>query len=129
MKVRCGFVSNSSSTSYIIAASSSVSDDELKTIIIEKMLGVEEHSPFRSLSEDIANKIISELNDTFEREERDQYMLNCYDEDLIVRLRKKYPKICVGSASTDGDSFEQTLVDLPLNYEDDNFYINKEAGY
>jgi hypothetical protein len=120
MKIRQGFVSNSSSSSFIIAYKGVFDSEKLKAIILEK-LKVPQDSPLYFIA-----KGISEHFSTADGKEVDEW-----EDDTVRDLRKKGFKIKSFRASSDAnseDGIEEMLYNNDLLGE---FYtpelIEKEA--
>jgi hypothetical protein len=130
MKIRNGFVSNSSSSSFLVISK----NGELTTDKLIEVFGVPEASPLYDMSCELA----SEMFHSCEELTLDEYAENYYDdlEEFKQESPKKYQefvegdkkgwKIYLGSA----DSCDQaTLCELGFDYEDDEIKIEKESGY
>ena len=121
MKIRSGFISNSSSSSFIIGT---------KTPLTEKMLldkfGVSESSPLWPFVREITEWIINNIK---------QYSpQDCFSDlgeipDEFNELYSNGMFVYYGHAHDDGSHFESGLCEMDLNYKDENFVIKKEGGY
>jgi hypothetical protein len=126
MKIRQGFVSNSSSSSFIIATRDNLSETDLKEKINKDVFGdCKKGSTFYNLANEIAavmvNKISEEITDI------EDFGSN---EKEYNALKAKLPHIFMGFANSDCcDAAESILCDLEIMYEDNELYIRKEAGY
>jgi len=134
MKIRNGFVSNSSSSSFVIVSK----NGKLTKEKIMKALDVSEKSPLYSIAEDITKTILYAEKQSPE-EYKDMWVWSD-DEDSNEKFKKEYPKqyeiyenaknnnwqIYEGSADSVDDA---PFCDMELEYEDDDLIINKEGGY
>lgn len=131
MKVRSGFVSNSSSSSFIIATKPGVTVDDLV-----KSFGINEKSPFYFVAQEVAELILRE--DKMTPKEAVKYLKEDYGYDdvtehdywdIIEKAMKKGLEVRIGSASDEDGGTEAVFCDMDLHYEDDNIIIEKDGGY
>lgn len=121
MKIREGFVSNSSSSSFIVAAKGAINKQRLIDI-----LGVPKTSPLYKFAQEVADVLASaqplEDSDLAERIE---------DGDTkLVKLLKQGFDLYEGSASDEGtEAAEYALCFMDINYKSDDLVIIKEGGY
>ena len=128
MKIRKGFVSNSSSSSFVIGVRGKLTKKK-----IMKAFKIDNKSPLYSLAEKIADVLRSTTSYTKGEYLEDQW----YDEesdlkDIEKKIFDKGFTFYSGSASDDGHGdggAESALCDMDLDYEDDEIIIYKEAGY
>lgn len=124
MKLRYGFVSNSSSSSFIIG----VKNGKLTK---EKLLTL-----FNLPKQNILYSIVEDMGDLFMSTEKytERQFLDEYGYESLKDAGKEYEKIykkCkevyVGTVCNDSDNpVETMLYDLELNYEDNEIIIIKE---
>lgn len=123
MKVRNGFVSNSSSSSFIIGSIEVMTKERL-----EKIANIQEGSPFESLFKEIVDIVFRNLGEPiktvkeFEKE-------NGYVSDKVKELFAKGFIFYSGGFSSEGEPAEMMLCGTPWNYESDDIYIEKEGDY
>jgi hypothetical protein len=119
MKVREGFVSNSSSSSFIVAAKG-----ELTEALVLQALGVAETSPLYKFAKDIAGLLADAKEMDFED------LADWGDDGTLKNLIKRGFTVYEGSASDDDyRSAEAALCEMTINYESDDLVIIKEGGY
>lgn len=124
MKIRDGFVTNSSSTNFII-----ISKQELTEEFLYKRLGFKANSPFRSLGlqfcEDIINSAslrafdIDELNYENIKELFGEKTAERYND-----LTNKNYKVLVGRTNSDESTFTSFFTYDFFEIDDKDFYIN-----
>lgn len=135
MKIRTNLVSNSSSSSFIIATRNEVTDAELKNVVLGAM-NVPADSPLYEFAKDVASRLANT---------RDEYtvteLLEDWGDESTMKFARYWPLIAKainrgfthfyrGSASSQSDNpAELALVEIGLEYEGDNIVIEKEAGY
>lgn len=124
MKIRSGFVSNSSSSSFIIIrkhTNISLEDALIKAISTEK------DSLFYKLSHQVASKLADLAKETTLKE----YVYN-YDEvpsEEYLKYITNGGKIYTGYASDEDGDIEAILCNIGIEYEDKNIIISKEEAY
>jgi hypothetical protein len=128
MKSRTGFVSNSSSSSFIIATRDELKEKELAKKILNNTFGeYKKNSIFGNLSKEISDFIASEYLREIEVTDADDF--GGTEEDFEI-TKTRFPYMFIGFADSDGcESYESILCDLEINYQDDEIFIKKEAGY
>jgi len=132
MKRRIGFVSNSSSSSFIIGIKKGSS---IKRVLEKYEL--EESHPFY----EIVDATISVLIKESERITLADYIkIGCYEnaqecaEDsdegqAMVDMDKKGFNLYIGSCSDEGEGFEASLCEMEINVNTDDLIIIKRGGY
>jgi len=135
MKIRSGFVSNSSSSSFIIGHDKKLKSAKLKEKLIN-VFGVNEKSPLYNTSLSIIESLLNCSEEMTKAEVMADWGVDDDDFDMITDgeiykdiFDKKF--ICrSGSVANDSEeSSEMMLVDMSLDYKDDELIIYKEGGY
>ena len=126
MKTRSGFVSNSSSSSFIIGVKGELTEEKIMRAF---KIGVD--SPLYCVAKNMTGVLMSADPFTLEELIEDR----CYEDrddldDIEKKIFEKGFIFYSGYASDDsGVSVESALSDTALDYEDDNLILFKEAGY
>lgn len=118
MKYRGGFVSNSSSSSFIIGYKGNLDGKKLKKAIVEA-LKVPKDSPLYFIADEFANLFSG--GTAYDRED--------WDDADAEKLIKKGFNVIIGSADDQGEPIEAMLCDIDLNYKSPDLVIIKDAGY
>ena len=119
MKIRSGLVSNSSSSSFIIAVKGKLDKEAILTA-----LGVPQTSPLYSFAENMADALMNAEEMTF------QNLAEWGDDGTLRDLIKKGLTIYEGSASDDDyRSAEAALCDMTIHFDSEDLVIIKEGGY
>lgn len=127
MKIRMDFVTNSSSSSFILGVK-----DKLTKEKVLNMMKVPGDSPLRELAEEFAGIIYSNSS-KFKLDE----ILEDYGCEDISELPDMYKKIIgndefvfyEGTVSDEINNVYSILCNMDFHYEDENFIFYKEAGY
>ena len=132
MKARLGFVSNSSSSSFIIGSKRELSKED-----IAWALGIHKVKN-QKLAYNILSKIVETLFDNLDEQSVEDRAKE-YGESVEEHMKgyglnkqqiKKYKNFYTGAVSNDSNNpIEVMLVDLDLDYEDENIITKKEAGF
>lgn len=124
MKVRNGFVSNSSSSSFLIGCKGALTPDRLIGVF-----KVDAGSPLFNIAESFAEILCKNATKVTLKSLLNEY---CYDEDddLVREVLKKNLDIYTGYVSDEaGDSLEAAMCNIGIKYESDDFILYKEEGY
>lgn len=140
MKIKTDFITNSSSSSFVIMTKENLTDEQLKQ---ELMIAINAPSSGDTLIPDLGEKIATVL--TFDLKDLDIYeYINEYTAyDKIVELEhgslesqavykyyREYPYIKMGSAADDSDDpMEVMLVDMDIDFKNDQIVVVKSGGY
>jgi len=123
VKKRKGFVSNSSSSSFIIGVKGELTEEKLM-----KAFKVNKDSPLYSLVTKMA-QVMKKKSDVYTKEEYLDDMC-CGEEDLsdtVVAIIERGFKIYRGWVSDEeGDPAESALYNLALNYTDEDLILFAE---
>jgi len=126
MKIRNGFVSNSSSSSFVVAVSP---DSDLKTEL-EKFKVSDDSNPFVEVANEIVDWIIGSV-DIYDDEDLKYELDEDYLSENIKQAHFHGWKLYRGCAS-DGccdDGVEGIVCNMTIDINNDNLIIEKEGGY
>lgn len=136
MKVRSDFVTNSSSSSFLIMTKNQYTKQELKnelSDIVSLSNGL-----FPMLGIDIANVLVSNANELTIEEFMDEYIGDYDFEELknqggfsktVYNNYNTYPFILVGFVSDEEGGLEAFLCDADIDFKNDKMIIVKYGGY
>ena len=140
MKIRAGFVSNSSSSSFVMA--STLKGDALREKL-EKVFGLNydlsgKPYPIKAFDLNIGKHIYKTLDDGISTKE--EYLKEIYSTEEKARQSEDYSKnldfiengftIYMGGFSDEGyGDLDQFLCKSEISYEDSELYIYQEGGY
>ena len=124
MKQRNGFVSNSSSSSFIIGSKTSLTTQKIVNLFETPM-----KSPFFSIVKEISKTIheclgkpyatLDDLKKDFDEDNMIAFAKKLFDEGFIVYF---------GSFSSEGEGAEKMLCDLSINFNGKDFRIKHDGG-
>jgi len=147
MKIRNGFVSNSSSSSFVVIVKNG---EELKNENLMEIFDVKESSPLYSFAKDLANWIsnnvkemdIKEIHDNFvgnykklplTEDEMIKEIIDDYggmSEEDLNKVKNKDYRYYYGSAANDsGEAIESYLCESELDIDTDLIKIQSDGGY
>ena len=128
MKIREGFISNSSSSSFIIG-----SKEELTVEMLMRIFDIGQNSPLYHIAKAAAKFFQNVPSYTKEEYIEDRGYTD--DSELTPQEKKIFDRgfyFYSGYARDDGygaDGIEAAICSMDLNYEDDDIIIYKESGY
>jgi len=138
MKIRSGFVSNSSSSSFIVGLPKGMSDRERKDFLLKKM-DVNKDSFFFFAAEGIADciiestpiKTIEDMMEDFGYDSLEDFKEDYPNfVDIFNRLGAYELDVFSGSASNeDCDLGSQLFCEMEWKINTDDFFIDKDANY
>ena len=120
MKIRLDFVTNSSSSSFIIGIKGELTEENLL-----KYLGVEKSGPLFEFAKSLAYLIVKKAKPKSIEDVKDDY---CFYEELPSDCREKEifdngMNCYQVSADNDSDGVELALYNMIFNYTSDDFII------
>lgn len=121
MKVRMGFVTNSSSSSYIIGVHGELTEEKLWW-----MLGVKEDSLLAPLAKELV-KIIVHDAEKWSKED----VLEEWEElwGILPEIFDSGMTCYIGDASDQEGGAEAILCEMAIHYEDENLIFEKGGSY
>lgn len=126
MKIREGFVSNSSSSSFLIASKVPLTKFKLKQVLLN------DHQVLAQLVDEMADRIATELTKR-PAKTIEEYVEDCFGEDTkqTNRWREKGLTHIYRSFFSDEDTDIDSAICrcVEINVETDDIAIEKEAGY
>ena len=128
MKTRSGFVSNSSSSSFIIVSKKG----SLTKEALLNMFDVPKTSLMYPIAKDFARILMDNSEKTTLKQLLSDYCAENIEDlsEMHQKALKSGGTIYTGSVSNESDDgLEIGLVDMALNFEDENIVVQKEAGY
>ena len=132
MKTRYGFVSNSSSSSFIIAFKG---DENAMRNKLRSIFGVHQSKnyPIKSMSsmgDVVADHVDDSINTLKEWDDLYRDLDNPMEEHIrFIQHLKEGWKVYYGGFPDIGDELSKLLCDSDIDYEDDEIIIWQEGGY
>jgi hypothetical protein len=124
MKIRESFVSNSSSSSFIIGVKG-----KLTVAKLIKAFHVTEKSPLFPLAREIAILMVANSSATTGAEYKEEHCLNRVPPIFKTIAEKEMTAYYGVAEDQNGNNLEAALCDMELNYEGDDLIIEKDKGY
>ena len=139
MKIRNGFVSNSSSSSFVIGFKKNLSDEEKEQLLLKKMK-INENSFFYNVAKEIIYCIINSEFITNRKKLVEYRYCNSFEEmkeseswftNAFLKCEEKNFDCYIGSAVNDAENVGEILFcDMEWNINDDNdIFIQKDASF
>jgi hypothetical protein len=133
MKVRSGWVSNSSSSSFIIATKGEIPHAKLKEVVAAT-LKVPPDSPLYYMANEMASLLahadcytLEQLLDEMGYDQAQDAFK--YHPIISKAIKKGFDTYYYGSVSDEEGGVEDILCNIGIQYEDDTIMIDKEEGY
>jgi hypothetical protein len=139
MKIRTDFITNSSSSAFVILTKENLNKSQIKDELI-KVLKIPSDFILPKLGEDIAQVLSSSIDEELDIHE---YMENVASVEKISELKKtgtmgktvyenyrEYPYIMLGFVTNESDEpVEVLLTDESLYFKNEKIVIAKDEGY
>lgn len=119
MKTRNGFVSNSSSSSFVLGVKGNPTIE-----MFVSRFNVPKESPFYSLTEELAAEFIVRAKKATEKDYKEWTEDNYGYEDFMEHCKKNDLTIYYGYISDDGGRY--WMRDIPIKIVDEEFYLIKD---
>jgi hypothetical protein len=124
MKIRRDYVTNSSSTSYII-----ICDGEFTKDNLSEFMGVQRHSPLYPLVNSLYDAIINgrQSAQSANKESLEDFFLDGPSPELwerVIRAQRQGRQVWVGSLSSEETPAESLFCCSAFEWENDKMYIN-----
>lgn len=134
MKTRNGFVTNSSSSSFIVAMKEGLTKEKLTEKLQGKFAVDKEHPLFHLVQDvikQIANEVFYSVDYKFTSIEDvvENWGIEDDDDNELIKLFNKYGNVISASFSSDGDTAEALLCSTTFTFEDEDVYMKNEGGY
>ncbi len=139
MKIRNGFVSNSSSSSFIVGFKKGLSNEEKEQLLLKKMGIINEDSFFYNVAKEITECIIN--SEFIKNKEKllEEYGYDSFEEmeeleswitNVFLKCEEKNFDFYTGSAANDSENTGETLLcDMEWNIVDDDIFIQKDVSF
>ena len=127
MYIRNGFVTNSSSTSYVI-----ISDNEIDTEGLIKKLGIEKDSPLYNVFYDVCNRIVENGHEgiyhhSFEESINKELLEDNFSKETAEKVIKALAEgkfVYIGTMSNEYDEIESCLAMDCFIIDEDDFLFD-----
>ena len=131
MKVRAGFVSNSSSSSFIVALRG---DKKLDVDTLVSLFRVPEDSPMYRIAVNMAQAMYNRANKHDEKEILYNWGYDTIEEAIEkgckqAKLLKEGFTVYSGYASDEDGGIEAMLCNTEIDFESDDIVVYSEGGY
>ena len=131
MKIRNGFVSNSSSSSFVIAVKDKDVNKFLQKYLIDKS------NPFSPLIQDAIEVFVNNIDYCFTNIEDYKQKMMIKDEEITEnsyhsfapKLLEKFGKFYVGSLDSDERGLEEGLMNVSFKIDNNDIYFESNGGF
>lgn len=134
MKIRSDFVTNSSSTAFVLVKRNSLSKEGMR-----KLMGIDNDSPLRAIADTLAEKldengypIDEHVKSYYDESDTDSFLRKQMSDvvaDKVRQAQKEGHAVLIGTLSSEGDEIENFLACDSFELENEDYYLNAIECY
>ena len=129
MKIRSDFVTNSSSTAFVLIKRTALTKEGMRTL-----LGIDDESPLTAIADALSEKldeygypIEERVGSYYDDPDTDSFLRRKMSDvvaDKVRQAQKQGHKVLMGTLSSDVDEIETFLACDSFELENDDYYLN-----